>query len=98
MAFLGEQMGGVIAMSRLAAENAHLQERTVAVQRELASRKLLERAKAILQQRYRISEEEAYLRLRNESRRRRRPLRELAELVLMVEGLALGNNSPVAGD
>ena len=57
------------------------------MKRRLEDRTLVERAKGILQQRYRLSEQDAYLRLRNESRRLRRPMRELAEAVLLAEGL-----------
>jgi two-component system, response regulator PdtaR len=93
LSFLGEQMGSVIAMSRLADENARLNEKATEIQQQLESRKVLERAKGIMQQRYKMSEEDAYLRLRNESRRSRRPIREVAEVVLMVEELAVGVNS-----
>jgi GAF domain-containing protein len=41
------------------------------LQEELAARKLIERARGILQQRRKVSEEHAYLLLRNNSRRRR---------------------------
>ncbi|HET8549179.1 MAG TPA: ANTAR domain-containing protein, partial [Bryobacteraceae bacterium] len=55
---------------------------------QLETRKLVERAKGILQSRNRITEEEAYLRLRNESRRLRRPMRDLAEAIILAEDLA----------
>ena len=51
-------------------------------------RKLVERAKGILQTRHNLTEEEAYLRLRNESRRLRRPMRELAEAIILAEDLS----------
>jgi hypothetical protein len=54
---------------------------------QLELRRILERAKGTLQQRYNLNEQEAYLCLRNESRRLRRPIRELAEAILLVEGL-----------
>ena len=50
--------------------------------RRLADRKLLERAKGLLQTRFQWSEEHAYLHLRNISRRRRTPLREIAAEVM----------------
>ncbi|HXG34906.1 MAG TPA: GAF domain-containing protein [Bryobacteraceae bacterium] len=81
LTFIGEQLGGAIAKSRLAEENARLLE-------QLETRKLVERAKGILQMRYNLTEEEAYMRLRNESRRLRRPMRELAEAVILAEDLA----------
>ncbi|MDE3160431.1 MAG: ANTAR domain-containing protein, partial [Acidobacteriota bacterium] len=57
------------------------------MKRTLEARKLIERAKGILQQKYGLTEEEAYLRLRNESRRLRRPMRDLAEAVILAEDL-----------
>ena len=50
-------------------------------------RKLMERAKGILQQKHGITEEDAYLRLRNQSRRLRRPIREMAEAIILTEEL-----------
>ena len=57
------------------------------MKRTLEARKLMERAKGILQQKYNLTEEEAYLRLRNESRRLRRPMRDLAEAVILADDL-----------
>lgn len=87
LTFVGEHMGSAISMARLEEENARLQEKTQEVERELETRKLVERAKGILQAKYNLSEEEAYQRLRNESRRLRRPMRELAEAILLFESL-----------
>jgi len=55
--------------------------------RELETRKIVERAKGILQQKYGMSEEDAYFRLRNQSRRLRRPMRALAEAIILSEDL-----------
>ena len=78
-------MGGAIARARLEQENARLQEETLVMRRELETRKLVERAKGILQRDRQLTEEEAYLYLRNESRRQRRPMRELAEAIIRDE-------------
>src|ERR1700722_2376958 len=88
LTFVGEQMGGAIMKSYLAEENARLIEETAEMRRQLETRKLVERAKGILQQRHTLTEEEAYLRLRNESRRLRRPMRELAEAIILSEDLS----------
>lgn len=88
LTFIGEQMGGAIAKSVLEEENARLQEETAEMRRQLETRKLVERAKGILQYRHSLTEEEAYLRLRNESRRLRRPMRELAEAIILSEDLS----------
>jgi two-component system, response regulator PdtaR len=87
LCFLGEQMGVAMAYSLLAEHNIKLKREALLVRQQLEERKTMERAKGILQQRYGITEEEAYQRLREESRRLRRPLRDVAEAVLMVEGL-----------
>jgi len=54
------------------------------LQQKLLERKLVERAKGILQQRRRLSEEQAYLLLRNNSRRRRMPMVNLAREIIEV--------------
>jgi uroporphyrinogen-III synthase len=94
LTFIGEQMGGAIAKSVLAEENARLQEETAEMRRQLETRKIVERAKGILQHRHSLTEEEAYLRLRNESRRLRRPMRELAEAIILSEDLSRKSESP----
>src|SRR3982751_923241 len=68
LTFVGEQMGGAIMKSFLAEENARLIEETAEMRRQLETRKLVERAKGILQTRQGLTEEEAYLRLRNKTR------------------------------
>lgn len=88
LTFIGEQMGGAIRKAFLAEENARLQEETAEMRRQLETRKIVERAKGILQHRHSLTEEEAYLRLRNESRRLRRPMRELAEAIILSEDLS----------
>ncbi|MBV8069013.1 MAG: ANTAR domain-containing protein [Acidobacteriaceae bacterium] len=88
LTFVGEQMGGAITKSFLAEENVRLQEETAEMRRQLETRKIVERAKGILQMRHNLTEEEAYLRLRNESRRLRRPMRELAEAIILSEDLS----------
>jgi AmiR/NasT family two-component response regulator len=52
------------------------------VQQRLDDRVLLERAKGVLVQRFGLSEEDAYRRLRSMARRQRRALREVARAVL----------------
>jgi GAF domain-containing protein len=88
MTIVAQQMASAIALSRLAVENARLRAATQEVKKRLEERKVLERAKGVLQERFKLSEEQAYVRLRNESRRSRKPIRELAEAVLLVEGMA----------
>jgi len=94
LTFVGEQMGSAISRSVLEDENARLQEEALEAKRQLELRKLVERAKGILQQRHNLTEEEAYLRLRNESRRLRRPMKDLAEAIILSEDLARKSESP----
>lgn len=98
LSFVGEQMGGVIAKSHLAEENSKLQEKAANIQDQLETRKLVERAKGILQRRYELTEEQAYLRLRDESRRTRRPVRELAQVIVAAESVAIGKPNATGSD
>ena len=80
----------VAGQAATAIENARLMSETLEMKRTLETRKLVERAKGILQYKHNLTEEEAYLRLRNESRRLRRPMRDLAEAVIMADDLNKG--------
>ncbi len=88
ISFIGEQMGSAVAKSLLEEENARLAEETAEMRRQLETRKSVERAKGILQKRHNMSEEEAYLRMRNESRRLRRPMKDLADAIILSEELS----------
>jgi signal transduction protein with GAF and PtsI domain len=96
LTFVGEQMGGAISKSLLADQNARLFEEAQEMKRQLETRKVVERAKGILQQRYSLTEEDAYLRLRNESRRLRRPMKDLAEAIILSEELSRKSEAPGA--
>jgi len=87
LCFLGEQIGGAIAYSELADHNIKLRKEAMLVRQQLEERKIIERAKGVLQQRFGLSEEDAYQRLREESRRLRRSMRDVSEAVLLVEGI-----------
>ena len=89
-------MGGAISKSGLADQNAKLHEEAQEMKRQLETRKVVERAKGILQQRYALTEEDAYLRLRNESRRLRRPMKDLAEAIILAEELSRKSEAPGA--
>jgi uroporphyrinogen-III synthase len=93
IAFIGQQMGTAIGKSLLEEENARLTEEAAEVKRQLETRKVVERAKGILQRRQSITEEEAYLRMRNESRRLRKPMKELAEAIILAEELGRKDSS-----
>ncbi len=87
ISFIGEQMGAAISKSLLEEENARLTEEAAEAKRQLETRKVVERAKGILQSRQGVTEEEAYIRMRNESRRLRKPMKDLAEAIILAEEL-----------
>src|SRR5256714_19972 len=58
LTFVGEQMGGAITKSFLAEVNVRLHAETAEMRRELETRKIIERAKGILQHRHHLTEEE----------------------------------------
>jgi AmiR/NasT family two-component response regulator len=62
-------------------------ERHQQLQQRLNDRILIERAKGILVERLHISESEAYQRLRLQSRRQRRPIRDIAQNLLDAQSL-----------
>ncbi len=53
----------------------------------LETRKLVERAKGILMKRYGIGEQEAFERIHSQSRSLRKTMRELAEAIILAEGI-----------
>jgi uroporphyrinogen-III synthase len=57
---------------------------------QLESRKLIERAKGILQRDLKISEEDAYRTLQRESQQRRRSMKEIAESIILNDDLKRG--------
>jgi GAF domain-containing protein len=72
---IGSLMAGALA-------RAALQREVDRLSRQLTDRKLVERAKGLLQSSYNLTEEQAYFAIRNASRRRRTPMRVLAEQVI----------------
>jgi AmiR/NasT family two-component response regulator len=85
VSFMGEQMGSALSKSLLEEENERLLREATEIRNQLEVRKLVERAKGILQKREHITEEEAYLRLRDQSRRLQRPMRDLAEAIIISD-------------
>ncbi|AFL87525.1 uroporphyrinogen-III synthase [Terriglobus roseus DSM 18391] len=80
LATLGILVGAEIERARLETENLDLSQR-------LESRKVIDRAKGLLQAELGITEEEAYLTMQKESRQRRRSMRDIAEAILLSEKL-----------
>jgi uroporphyrinogen-III synthase len=80
VATIGFLVGAEIELARLESENSLLSER-------LETRKIVERAKGILQRDLGITEEAAYLLIQKQSRERRRTKREIADAVLLADEL-----------
>ena len=80
---VGFLVGAEIELARLESENSQLSER-------LETRKVLDRAKGILQRDLGITEEEAYLTIQRQSRQRRRSKREIGEAILLADDLRRG--------
>jgi uroporphyrinogen-III synthase len=80
IATLGFLVGGEIERARLESENLYLSDK-------LESRKIVERAKGILQRDLNLNEEDAYLTLQKESRQRRKSMKDVAEAILLSEDL-----------
>jgi uroporphyrinogen-III synthase len=77
---LGFLVGAEIEMARLESQNN-------ALSGQLESRKLIERAKGLLQRDHGIGEEDAYRMMQKESRQRRKSMREIAEAVILSDEL-----------
>jgi FixJ family two-component response regulator len=80
MATIGFLVGAEVERARLESENSRLSD-------QLEARKVMERAKGILQRTLKITEEDAYLILQRESRQRRKPMKEVAEAIILGEEL-----------
>lgn len=75
---IGFLVGAEIEMARLEMQNSELFER-------LETRKVIDRAKGILQRELGITEEEAYLTIQRQSRQRRKPRKEIAEAIIIAD-------------
>src|SRR5438270_3037282 len=75
---IGFLAGAEIEMARLETENSDLSQ-------QLETRKLVERAKGILQRELGLTEEQAYLSIQRQSRQKRRTMKEIAEAIVLSE-------------
>jgi uroporphyrinogen-III synthase len=80
---IGFLVGAEIETARLEMENSQLFER-------LETRKLLDRAKGILQRDLGLTEEDAYLTIQRQSRQRRKSKKEIAEAIILGDELRRG--------
>jgi uroporphyrinogen-III synthase len=82
---IGFLVGSEIELARLEEANSTLAE-------QLQTRKVVERAKGILQRDLGLNEEQAYLTLQRQSRQKRRPMKEIAEAIILSDEVR--GNSP----
>src|SRR6266849_796514 len=80
---IGYLVGGEIEVARLQGENLRLSQR-------LESRKLVERAKGILQRELNLGEPEAHAMLQRQSQQMRKPLKEIAEAIILSDSVKYG--------
>jgi len=83
---IGFLVGAEIEMARLEVENSQLVQK-------LETRKLMERAKGILQRDLGLDEEQSYLTLQRQARQKRRTLKEIAEAVVLGEEIRKGSGT-----
>ncbi|HXO31586.1 MAG TPA: ANTAR domain-containing protein [Candidatus Acidoferrales bacterium] len=75
---VGFLVGAEIEMARLEDANSNLSE-------QLQTRKVVERAKGILQRELGFTEEQAYLALQRQSRQKRKAMKEIAEAIVLSD-------------
>jgi GAF domain-containing protein len=77
----------VASQAAVAIENARLQAATAAFQEDLETRKLVAQAKTVLMKKRGMDEPAAHRYIQKESMNRRKPMREIAEAILLSEDL-----------
>jgi uroporphyrinogen-III synthase len=80
---IGYLVGAEVELARMEFEKSQLAD-------QLETRKVMERAKGILQREMSLSEEEAYLMLQKQSRQKRKPLKEIAEAIILMDDMKRG--------
>lgn len=75
---IGFLVGAEIELARLEEANSTLAE-------QLQTRKIVERAKGILQRDLQLNEEQSYLMLQRQSRQKRKPMKEIAEAIILSD-------------
>ena len=83
---IGFFVGAEIEMARLETANLQLADK-------LETRKIVERAKGILQRDLAMDEEQAYLALQRQSRQKRKTLKEIAEAIVLGEEIRRGSRT-----
>ena len=84
---IGFLVGAEIELARMEEGNFNLTD-------QLQTRKVVERAKGILQRELGLSEEQAYLALQKQSRQKRKAMREIAEAIILSEEVRENTRGP----
>lgn len=87
ISMIGYLVGAEIELARIEDEKMQLVD-------QLETRKVMERAKGLLQRELSIDEEAAYLLLQRQSRQKRKPVREIAEAIILIDELKRGKHPP----
>ena len=87
---IGFLVGAEIELARMEEVNSSLTD-------QLQTRKIVERAKGILQRDLGLSEEQAYLALQKQSRQKRKPMKEIAEAIILGEEVRENTRGAGAG-
>jgi uroporphyrinogen-III synthase len=83
---IGFLVGAEIEMARLETANSDLSQ-------QLETRKLVERAKGILQRDLGLTEEQAYLSIQRQSRQKRKTMKEISEAIVLSEDVKTSSRS-----
>ncbi len=79
-----KMLASVANLAAVAIENAKLEEETIKVKDALETRKIIERAKGILMRLNNMTEEEAYTTMRKKAMDLCKPLKEIAEAIILT--------------
>ena len=82
-----DTLTSVAGQAAIAIENAQLMIRTKVIEEELAERKLVERAKAILMKEHGLSEEDSYKKIQKRSMDSRKSMKEVAEAIILSKNM-----------
>ena len=83
---VGYLAGAEIELARLETQNSDLSQ-------QLETRKIVERAKGILQRDLGLTEEQAYLSIQRQSRQKRRTMKEIAEAIVLSDDVKSGSRT-----
>lgn len=86
LATVGSLAGAEIELARLETQNSELSQ-------QLETRKIVERAKGILQRDLGLTEEQAYLSIQRQSRQKRKTMKEIAEAIILSEEVKSGSKA-----